>query len=123
MLNISNNSIASRIDINAHKVLRAVESKKSGKIIQRIIIWSIIIILIILILPWTQNIRTSGSLTTLNPDQRPQEIQSVISGRIDEWRVKEGDLVKKGDTIAIISEIKDAYFDVNLLKGLKISLT
>mgnify|MGYP000110475086 FL=1 len=116
MLNISNNSVASRIDIKAHKVLRAVESKKSGKIIQRIIIWSMIIILIILILPWTQNVRTSGSLTTLNPDQRPQEIQSIISGRIDEWRVKEGDLVKKGDTIAIISEIKDAYFDVDLLK-------
>ena len=116
MLNISHNSIATRIDIDAHKVLRAVESKKSGKIIQRIIFWSMIIILIILIIPWTQNIRTSGSLTTLNPDQRPQEIQSVISGRIDEWRVKEGDLVNKGDTIAIISEIKDAYFDVNLLK-------
>ena len=72
-----------------------------------------------LFLPWTQNISGSGSVTTLKPSQRPQSIQSVISGRIEKWYVQEGDYVKKGDTILFISEIKEDYMDPNLVKNTK----
>lgn len=65
--------------------------------------------------PWTQNIRARGNVTTLKPDQRPQTIHSVIAGRIEKWFVQEGDFVEKGDTILFISEVKDDYFDPNLL--------
>lgn len=68
-----------------------------------------------LLLPWTQNIRGRGQLTSLRPDQRPQTIPSVIGGRIEKWFVREGDFVKRGDTILFISEVKDEYFDPNLL--------
>jgi multidrug resistance efflux pump len=70
---------------------------------------------IFLFVPWTQNIRAGGSVTTLRPDQRPQTIHSVIAGRIEEWFVQEGDFVSKGDTILFISEVKDDYLDPNLL--------
>ena len=66
-------------------------------------------------LPWTQNINSRGSVTTLSPSQRPQTIQSPIPGRIEKWFIKEGDRVKKGDTILFISEIKNEYFDPNLV--------
>lgn len=115
MLNISNNSVSSKINTDTYSALQQVEAKKTKKLLIRIIKWCVLILLIIAFLPWTQNIRTTGILTTLNADQRPQEIHSVISGRIENWHVKEGDFVNKGDTIAIISEIKDAYFDKNLL--------
>lgn len=115
MLNISNNSISSKIDTNAYSALKEVESKVTRKVLLRMIKWSVFILFVVALLPWTQNVRSYGQITTLTPDQRPQEIHSVISGRIEEWRVKEGDLVQKGDTIAIISEIKDAYFDDELL--------
>ncbi|MFN9589489.1 MAG: hypothetical protein ACK56A_03790, partial [Bacteroidota bacterium] len=39
---------------------------------------TLIALLIILFLPWTQNIRATGSVTTLQQDQRPQEVNSVI---------------------------------------------
>jgi multidrug resistance efflux pump len=42
-------------------------------------------------------------------------LQSVISGRIEKWHVQEGQLVQKGDTIISISEVKDKYFDPQLL--------
>lgn len=116
MLNISSNSVSSKIDIKAFSALKQVEAKITGKIVLKIIKWSILILFIIALLPWTQNVRTTGVLTTLNPNQRPQEIHSVISGRIEKWNIKEGDFVKKGDTIAIISEIKDKYFDESLLQ-------
>jgi hypothetical protein len=36
-------------------------------------------------LPWTQNVRANGNLTTLDPGHRPQSIHSTISGRIEQW--------------------------------------
>ena len=70
---------------------------------------------IVLFLPWTQNIRTKGSITTLRQEHRPQELNSIIPGKIVKWYVKEGDMVKTGDTIAQLAEIKDAYLDPELL--------
>lgn len=67
-------------------------------------------------LPWTQNIRAKGYVTTLNPDKRPQTIHSIIPGRIEKWYVREGDLVNPGDTILYLSETKDIYFDPNLIE-------
>ena len=70
--------------------------------------------LMLMFFPWTQTITGKGQVTTLTPDQRPQTIQSPIPGRIEKWFVKEGDLVKKGDTILEISEVKSDYFDPNI---------
>lgn len=73
-------------------------------------------LLIILFLPWTQNIRAHGKVTTLKQEQRPQELNSVIPGKIVRWYVKEGDFVQKGDTILQISEVKEDYMDPELVK-------
>ncbi|MBK7434872.1 MAG: HlyD family efflux transporter periplasmic adaptor subunit [Chitinophagaceae bacterium] len=84
----------------------------------RIKYWAIgfgIALIIILFLPWTQNIRARGNVTTLRQEQRPQELNSIIPGKILRWYVKEGDLVKQGDTILQIGEVKDDYLDPNLL--------
>ncbi|MDX2173372.1 MAG: HlyD family efflux transporter periplasmic adaptor subunit [Bacteroidota bacterium] len=72
--------------------------------------------LVILFMPWTQNITSTGKVTTLNPENRPQTITSRIGGRIEKWFIKEGDFVKKNDTIAFISEIKDEYIDPQLIQ-------
>lgn len=76
---------------------------------------TMLILLVTLFLPWTQNIRARGSVTTLRQEQRPQELNTIISGRIIKWHVKEGDIVRKGDTIAQLAEIKDNYLDPQLL--------
>lgn len=72
-------------------------------------------LLIILFIPWTQNITAKGTTTTLRQEQRPQELNTIIPGKVIKWHVKEGDFVKKGDTIIQLSEIKDDYFDPELL--------
>lgn len=78
-----------------------------------------IFLIILMFMPWTQNISTTGKVTTLTPQDRPQGIQSIIDGRIEKWYVKEGDIVKEGDTIIYISEIKEQYFDPKLLERTK----
>ena len=74
------------------------------------------IMLGILFIPWTQNIRSAGSVTTLRQEERLQELNNIIPGRIVKWWVKEGDFVKKGDTIVQLAEIKDDYLDPQLLQ-------
>ncbi len=78
--------------------------------------WGLVIFLAaVLFLPWTQNIKAKGVITTLKQEERPQNINSPIPGKIVKWWVKEGDFVKKGDTILQISEIKEDYLDPNLV--------
>ena len=58
--------------------------------------WMICLFLFVLMwMPWTQNIQATGTITTLYQDQRPQQLNSIIPGRILKWWVKEGDLSKK----------------------------
>lgn len=71
---------------------------------------------IILILPWTQNISSTGNVTTLYQDQRPQQINTVIPGKIVKWYIKEGDIIKKGDTIIQLADTKDDYLDPELVE-------
>ncbi len=89
---------------------------QTGRTFARIILVSLGIFLVFVFLPWTQNIRADGFLTTLRPEQRPQTIHSTIAGRIEKWYVREGERVQPGDTILQLSEIKDNYFDPRLLE-------
>ena len=72
--------------------------------------------IITLFLPWTQNIKVKGNVTSLYQSQRPQQLNSPIPGRIIKWNVKNGDYVKKGDTLLQLSEIKDDYLDPLLVQ-------
>jgi multidrug resistance efflux pump len=72
-------------------------------------------LILLLFLPWTQNIRATGNITTLRQEQRPQQLNTIIPGRVVKWYVKEGDFVKAGDTVIQLAEIKDDYFDPDLL--------
>lgn len=76
-------------------------------------------LVIILFLPWTQNISSNGHVTTLYQDQRPQQINTVIPGKIVKWYIKEGDVVKKGDTLVLLADTKDDYLDTNLVERTK----
>ncbi|WGK94847.1 MULTISPECIES: HlyD family secretion protein [Flavobacterium] len=118
MLNISKkNPIAENIE--KYSTVQNLTNRPHYQILNKIILYVALLGIIILFLPWTQNISGSGAVTTLKPDQRPQTIHSAIAGRIEKWYVKEGDYVKKGDTILFISEIKEDYFDPNLVQNTK----
>ena len=116
MLNISNNKVGSQIDLSVFKSSHSVFNKGYYKHFNRFLLAVAIVGLIVLFLPWTQNITGRGLVTTLKPNQRPQTIQSQIPGRIEAWYVQEGDSVKVGDTILRISEIKSDYFDSQLVE-------
>jgi adhesin transport system membrane fusion protein len=119
MLNISSNTIRERFDGKKFVAMRKTENLKSGKVTVRLLVGFLIFALFTMFMPWTQNIRSKGTVTTLEPNQRPQTIHSVIAGRIETWFIREGDYVDKGDTILFISEVKPEYFDPNLVARTK----
>jgi multidrug resistance efflux pump len=116
MLNITNNKLNKKVKLEHYSSGKLVFNKKYYKQLNRFLFIFAVIVIIVLFLPWTQNISGQGQVTTLQPDQRPQTIQSQIPGRIEQWFVREGDSVRKGDTILKISEVKSEYFDDQLVE-------
>lgn len=114
MLNISKNSISNHIDVTKLKSGKVIFTKVHHRLFRKFLLGFLFTLAIILFLPWTQNVSSTGRVTTLKPNQRPQTLQSQIPGRIEQWFVQEGTFVKKGDTILRISEIKSDYFDSKL---------
>lgn len=119
MLNISDNNPVESKSFAEYETVKVLNNRPYYKVLNRVV-WTIgILNFLVLFLPWTQNIRGGGFVTTLKPNQRPQTIHSAIAGRVEKWYVKEGDLVKAGDTIVFISEIKEEYIDPNLIDNTK----
>jgi RND family efflux transporter MFP subunit len=53
-------------------------------------------------------------VTTLSPNERRQDINALVPGRIEEWYVRDGSTVKKGDPIVRIADV-----DPNLIERLQ----
>ncbi len=103
--------------------LRALTTPRVGILLARLLIIFGVLFLLFLFLPWQQNIRGKGKVTALDPANRPQTVQTVIAGQIQRWHVKEGEFVHAGDTIVTIREVKEKYFDPQLLLRLQEQLT
>jgi multidrug efflux pump subunit AcrA (membrane-fusion protein) len=105
-----------QLQLNAYDAVYRI--KKSSNV-KKWVFGILICLFALMLLPWTQNIRSRGTITTLYQDQRPQQLNTIIPGKVKKWHVKEGDYVKAGDTIVHLSEIKDDYLDPQLLQRTK----
>lgn len=119
MLKISKNTVEDTIYEQKLHSVKVLQTPRAGRVVTNIFLVLLGIFVVILFLPWQQNIRGTGSLTALSPKDRPQTVQTAIAGRIKEWRIAEGQAVKKGDTLVFIEEIKDKYFDPNIIERYK----
>ncbi|NBC09139.1 MAG: HlyD family efflux transporter periplasmic adaptor subunit [Bacteroidetes bacterium] len=115
MLNISKNTVNQEVEFSRFNSFKQTVLSNANRMFIRWLLYTLLVVLIFLFLPWTQNIQSEGEVTTLQPGQRPQTIQSTIPGRIEKWYVQEGEKVQKGDTIVYLSEIKSDYFDPDIV--------
>jgi RND family efflux transporter MFP subunit len=63
---------------------------------------SIAVAVFLVTVPWVQTTSGPGVVTALNPNDRMQEIDTLVSGRIQEWFVRDGSEVRTGDPIVRI---------------------
>jgi RND family efflux transporter MFP subunit len=70
-------------------------------------------VLVLAFTPWVQTTVGTGTVTTLDPNDRVQEINALVPGRIERWYVRDGARVQEGDPI-----LKIADNDPNLIERL-----
>ena len=115
MLNISKERINGEMTQYDLHTLNTIVTPRTGRVLTYWIVGIFTFLFFCLFLPWQQNIRGSGRITALDPEDRPQEIPAIIAGQILSWNVQEGQYVNAGDTILRIGETKTEYFDPELL--------
>ncbi|QIQ85410.1 HlyD family efflux transporter periplasmic adaptor subunit [Erythrobacter sp.] len=93
-------------DIPQFTALESVKTPRVMRTVFLLILFGFIAAVGFLIyVPWVQTTSGQGVVTTLNPNERQQEINALVSGRIEEFYVRDGSSVKKGDPIARIADI------------------
>ena len=86
--------------IQHFKTLSSIKTPKLIGVIAYLLIGAAIFVIAFLVFaPWVQTTSGPGIVTALKPGDRVQEINALVSGRIDEWFVRDGSRVKKGDPI------------------------
>jgi multidrug efflux pump subunit AcrA (membrane-fusion protein) len=61
-------------------------------------------VLILSIAPWRQTSKGFGHIIASDPNDRAQNINSLVNGRIKKWYVKDGSRVKAGDRLVEIAD-------------------
>ncbi len=115
MLNISENKVHCDPDLQGLQAPATTTLSRRHLSFRKLLLLLLGLFIAFMFLPWTQNVRADGKVTTLRPEQRPQTIHATIAGRIEHWYVTEGQAIRKGDTIVHLSEVKPEYFDPNLV--------
>ncbi|MBU6154560.1 MAG: HlyD family efflux transporter periplasmic adaptor subunit [Bdellovibrionales bacterium] len=64
-----------------------------------------LILLALLFLPWIQTVPGKGRVVAFSPTEREQRILAPIDGRIKQWFIMEGTLVKKGDPLVELMDV------------------
>lgn len=87
----------------------ALESVKIPRVMRTVFVLLLAGFLITLVFliyaPWVQTTTGRGMVTTLSPNDREQTINALVTGRIEEWYVRDGQMVRRGDPIVRIADI------------------
>jgi multidrug efflux pump subunit AcrA (membrane-fusion protein) len=79
-------------------------SKAKATIARMIIGLLVALILLLVVTPWQQSAVGDGRVVAYAPDERKQNLEAPIEGRILKWHVREGATLKKGDPVVDLSD-------------------
>ncbi|MFM1802427.1 MAG: hypothetical protein RJA81_1779 [Planctomycetota bacterium] len=83
--------------------LRLVQPPRRSRRLAGLILFCVILLPVALaLIPWRQSVSGMGKIVALDPTERPQLIESPVSGRVTHWWVQEGNRVKAGDQLVEI---------------------
>jgi multidrug efflux pump subunit AcrA (membrane-fusion protein) len=88
------------------KTLQRLEVPKTHKTI----IWLVVTLVIAAVLlltftPWVQTAYGTGTVNSPDPLYRIQPISALLNGQIEQWHVREGDHVQKGQPIVTLVDV------------------
>jgi multidrug efflux pump subunit AcrA (membrane-fusion protein) len=96
-------SSSSRVTLDSPKTVRYHSSIRIGG---TLVLAAIAVLIVVMVLvPWVQNIQGFGSVIAYSPDERQQNLTAPVDGQIKEWFIQEGSRVKKGQSIVDVADI------------------
>ena len=85
--------------------LHGVQTPRAARVLARLLIVMMIVgVLLLIFTPWQQNIAGTGRVIAFSPEERPQNIEAPLDGRIVRWHVVEGQVVRRGDPIVEMTD-------------------
>lgn len=75
--------------------------------------------LLAMFVPWRQSVSGDGQIIVFSPMDRPQTIEAQIPGRIENWYVRDGQTVQKGQLIAELNDIDARFLDKTQIENLQ----
>ncbi|MGK0480907.1 MAG: adhesin transport system membrane fusion protein [Planctomycetota bacterium] len=86
--------------------LHAIGRSKAGrKLAITLSLFLVTLPVLLLLVPWQQNVPGAGRLTALDPLDRIQVIPAPVTGRLTVLNVREGTRVRKGQELAIMEDL------------------
>lgn len=94
--------------MSEHEELPVVQSVQSPRMVRRLsrLIATVLAAMpvMLILVPWQQNVRGSGRVSAYAPLERQQDIQAPVSGRVVHCWVMEGSVVQAGDRLLEIAD-------------------
>jgi adhesin transport system membrane fusion protein len=82
-----------------------VRPSKTGRVLSRLLVAAFALLVVVLsVTPWQQSAAGSGRVVAYAPEERRQNLEAPIEGRVLRWFVREGSIVKKGDPIVDLTD-------------------
>ncbi|WP_291989003.1 HlyD family efflux transporter periplasmic adaptor subunit [Luteitalea sp.] len=98
--------------MNQRLALHNVQAPRSARLLARLLVGLLVVVIVFLVVtPWQQNIPGSGRVIAFSPEERLQQVEAVIDGRIVKWHVVEGSTVRRGDPIVELTDNDPAILD------------
>ncbi len=99
-------------DMAHFTTLASIKTPKVMRVVFFMLLAAIVgVVAFLIYVPWVQTTTGRGVVTTLNPNERRQDINALVPGRIVEWYVRDGSRVKAGDPIVRIADIDPQLID------------
>jgi multidrug efflux pump subunit AcrA (membrane-fusion protein) len=91
--------------------LASLKPPRVAIVVAWLILLGILLAVAILFVPWRQTAQGGGQVISLDPDDRPQQVTSLVEGRILRFFVQDGQLVKAGDPIAQVVDVDPNFLE------------
>ena len=92
--------------------LHGLHAPRAARVLARLLAGLVVAVTVALVVtPWQQTIPGSGRVLAFRPDERPQQIEALVDGRVVRWHVAEGAAVKAGDPIVELADADPALLD------------
>ena len=95
------------LDLSAYRLIGRL---RAGRLLAFCLISCLLLLpLLLIFVPWQQNISATGHISALSPLDRMRTIPAPVNGRILKLHIKEGDVVKKGDLLIEMEDLDKNY--------------